>query len=174
MHLKGIISEKLFKEPYMNNEQFCQVLHDFKDTVYRVALNYLKNPHNAEDVSQEVFLRLYRTPNAPKDPDHIKAWLIRVTLNECKRSFSSPWNKLVSIDEQLTLPSFDSPELSDVYSAVMDLPQKYRVAIYLHYYEGYSTGEIASMLGVSTSAICSRLERARNKLKLMLLEEEYV
>ena len=158
----------------MNDEQFCRVLHDFKDTVYRVALNYLKNPHNAEDVSQEVFLRLYRSPNPPKGAEHTKAWLIRVTINECKRVFSSPWNKLVSIDECAALPSFDPPELATIYRAVMALPHKYRVAVYLHYYEGYSTREIASMLGVSTSAVCSRLERARNKLKLMLLEEENV
>lgn len=171
---EGIISEKLFKESSMNDEQFCQVLHDFKDTVYRVALNYLNNPHNAEDISQEVFLRLYRTANPPEDPTHIKAWLIRVTINECKRSFSSPWNKFVSIDECLALPSFDSSELTDIYRAVMTLPSKYRVVVYLYYYEGYSTGEIASMLGVSTSAVCSRLERARNKLKLILLEDEYV
>jgi len=55
----------------MDNERFCHVLHDYKDTVYRVALNYLKNSHNAEDVCQEVFLRLYRTSTPPKEPDHI-------------------------------------------------------------------------------------------------------
>jgi len=139
-----------------------------------VALNYLKNSHNAEDVCQEVFLRLYRTPRPPNEPDHIKAWLIRVTLNECKRNSASPWNRLRSIEECTELPHFDSPELSEVYRAVMDLPQKYRITIYLHYYEGYSTREIASILGVSISAVCSRLERARAKLKHSLLGEEYV
>ena len=158
----------------MDNKQFCLALHDFKDTVYRVALNYLKNPHNAEDICQEVFVRLYRTVKPPEEHEHLKAWLIRVTLNECKRFLASPWNRLCSIDECLQLPFFDQPELNGVYSAVMKLPQKYRIAIYLHYYEGYSTGEIGSILGISTSAVCSRLERARKKLKIMLLEEENV
>lgn len=158
----------------MEKEQFCRALSRYTDGVYRVALNCLKNPHNAEDVTQEVFLRLYRTPKPPAEGEHTKAWLIRVTLNECRRALASPWSKTVPLEEYAAVPAFSSEEKRETYEAVMALPAKYRIAIYLHYYEGYSTAEMASILGISVSAVCSRLERARKELKFMLLEGENV
>lgn len=158
----------------MTNDQFSRAVHDYADTVYRVALNYLKNPHNAEDVTQEVFLRLYRTAKVPEVGEHTKAWLIRVTINECRRQLTSPWSKVMPLEEWAETQDFSSVEKREVYEAVMSLPAKYRIAVYLHYYEGYTAAETGSFLGISTSAVCSRLERARNRLKIMLTEGENV
>ena len=152
----------------MTNEQFTAALREYSDTVYRVALNCMKNPHNAEDVAQEVFLRLYRTPKPPAEGEHTKAWLIRVTLNECRRLMASPWTKAVPLEEYRGSPVFSDGEKRETYEAVMGLPAKYRTALYLHYYEGYSTAEMAELMGISVSAVCSRLERGRKKLRLML------
>lgn len=158
----------------MTNEQFTRAVHAYTDTVYRVALNCLKNPHNAEDVTQEVFLRLYRTAKPPEGEEHIKAWLIRVAVNECKRALSSPWRRVLPLEEYAQTQQFSDDEKRETYEAVMALPAKYRIALYLHYYEGCSTAEMAELLGISVSAVCSRLERGRKKLKLMLLEGENV
>jgi len=152
----------------MTNERFTRAVRDYADTVYRVALNCLKNPHNAEDISQEVFLRLYRAARPPEGEEHTKAWLIRVTVNECRRAMASPWSKLLPLEDCTAMPQFSDDEKRETYAAVMALPAKYAVAVYLHYYEGYSTMEMAKILGISVSAVCSRLERARKKLKLML------
>lgn len=151
----------------MTNEQFIDAVHKYTDTVYRVALNCLKNPHNAEDVTQEVFLRLYRAKNSPSD-EYVKAWLIRVTLNECRRMMASPWTKFLPLEEYAAMPAFSDGEKREIYEAVMVLPAKYSLALYLHYYEGYSTSEMAKLMGISVSAVCSRLERGRKKLRLML------
>ena len=152
----------------MTNEQFIRAVRTHTDTVYRVALNCMKNPHNAEDITQEVFLRLYRTARPPEGEEHTKAWLIRVTINECRRVLASPWSKILPLEDYMQTPQFSDDDKSETYEAVMALPAKYAVAIYLYYYEGYSTVEMAKILGISVSAVCSRLERGRKKLKLML------
>ena len=152
----------------MTNEQFVRAVRTHTDTVYRVALNCLKNPHNAEDITQEVFLRLYRAARPPEGEEHTKAWLIRVALNECRRALASPWSKILPLEDSVIMPRFSDDDKRETYEAVMALPAKYAVAVYLHYYEGYSTAEMAKMLGISVSAVCSRLERGRKKLKLML------
>ena len=158
----------------MTNEQFTRAVHDYTDTVYRVALNCLKNSHSAEDVTQEVFLRLYRAAKPPEGEEHTKAWLIRVAINECKRTLASSWRKVLPLEDYMQTPQFPDDEKRDTYEAVMALPAKYRIAMYLYYYEAYSTAEMAKLLGISVSAVCSRLERGRRKLKLMLLEGENV
>ena len=158
----------------IDNSEFTRIVKTYTDTVYRVALNSLKDPSRADDVTQEVFLRLYKAKNVPLEDEHIKAWLIRVAINECKRVFSSPWNRNVSLDALDPHSNTQSLENAEVLELVMELPPKYRTAVYLHYYEGYSTKEMSSLLGVSQSAVCTRLERARKKLKQTLWEAENV
>ena len=154
----------------MQTEQFTRIARKYMDTVYRVALNYVRSPDAADDITQEVFLRLLRSETLFKSEEHIRNWLIRVTINESKRDLASRWRKVEPLEAYAEKLSFSSEENSETYRSVMHLPRKYRMVIYLHYYEGYSTSEIAQMLGSKQSTVCTQLERGRKLLKNMLLE----
>ena len=154
----------------MQKEQFTRIARKYMDTVYRIALNYMKSPDAADDITQEVFLRLLRTETLFVSEEHTRSWLIRVTINECKRDLASRWRRVEPLEAYAEKLSFSSEENSETYRIVMRLPRKYRMVIYLHYYEGYSTAEIAQMLGSKQSTVCTQLERGRKLLKTMLLE----
>ena len=154
----------------MQAEQFTRVARTYMDTVYRVALNYMKSPDAADDITQEVFLRLLRTETLFASEEHIRNWLIRVTINECKRDLASRWRRVEPLEAYAEKLSFSSEENSETFRIAMRLPRKYRMVIYLHYYEGYSTAEIAQILGSKQSTVCTQLERGRKLLKNMLLE----
>ena len=156
----------------MQAEQFSRIAQKYMDTVYRVALNYIRSPDAADDITQEVFLRLFRSNTTFESEDHIRNWLIRVTINECKRDFASRWYKVESLDAYADKLTFSSEENSEVYQIVMSLPRKYRMVIHLHYFEGYSTAEIAQMLKLKQSTVCTQLERGRKLLRDKLLEAE--
>ena len=146
-----------------NIEQlFCK----HRDDVYRLALSYTRSTQEAEDVSQTVFLKLMEQETIA--PGKEKAWLMQVTANECRNLLrSSWWRKTEDLNETLTMPA---PEYSDVFQSVMSLPPRYRVVIYLRYYEEYTTQEIAQLLHISQSAVTTRLNRARQMLKPTLEE----
>ncbi len=139
----------------------------YKDDVYRLALSYTKSRADAEDVCQTVFLKLMEQPSLP---ENIKAWLMQVTANQCRNLLkSSWWRKSEALDD--TLAAAVPEDLTDIYRAVMALSPKYRVVVYLHYYEQCATKEIADLLHISQSAVTTRLSRARQMLKLELQEE---
>ena len=154
------------------NEQYTCLVKKYIDTVFRVALNYTKSAPDAEDITQNVFLALLREKKPFADDTHIRAWLIRVAVNECKKWHRSPWRKHIPFDEYvLSLP--DVPEKDRaVLDAVMALPRKYRLPIYLYYYEEYSTPEIADILRIPKGTVCTYLSRGREILKLALQEDE--
>ncbi len=154
----------------MQAEQFTRIARKYMDTVYRIALNYMKSPDAADDITQEVFLRLLRSQTEFASEEHIRHWLIRVTINECKRDLASRWRRVEPLEAYAEKLSFSSEENSETYRSVMRLPRKYRMVIYLHYYEGYSTAEIAQLLGSKQSTVCTQLERGRKLLKNMLSE----
>lgn len=157
------------------DEQFTCLVNKYIDTVFRVALNYLKDPAEAEDVTQNVFEKLLRQRTPFESEVHIKHWLIRVTINECKHLLRSPWGKQASFEEYARSLTFGDSARSDLFYAVMDLPKKYRLPIYLHYYEGYSTKEIAEILKIPNGTVCTNLKRGRELLKKTLKEaDEYV
>lgn len=142
----------------------------YMDMVYRVAFNFLKNGGDADDVTQTVMLKLLRTSREFENETHVKNWLIRVTLNECKKTVVTPWRRHTTpIDELSIEPAFEIPEESELYRAVMELPVKYRIVTYLYYYEEYSVSETAKATGISETAASTRLMRARSKLKEKLL-----
>ena len=152
--------------------QFTCLVENYIDTVYRVALNYLKNPSDAEDVTQNVFEKLLRQRRDFESREHIRNWLIRVAVNECKHILRSPWHHRESIEDHARKLSFDDPKHSDLFLAVMELPQKYSLPIYLHYYEGYSTKEIGQILKIPKNTVCTNLKRGREQLKSILQEAE--
>lgn len=153
------------------SEQFTALAKKYIDTVFRVALGYTKNPSDAEDVTQNVFLALLQTKKDFETEDHIRYWLIRVTVNECKKLFRSPWRAVVSLEEYAQTLSFESKTHSELFYAVMELPVKYRMPIYLFYYEDYSTEEIAGILQLPKGTVCTNLKRGREKLRKFLQEE---
>ena len=147
-------------------ETITELFHRYRDDVYRLAVSYTKSPEEAEDVCQTVFLKLLEQGSVTLGKD--KAWLMQVTANQCRSLLrSSWWKKTTALDESI---SVGPPQTNEVLRAVMDLDPKYRVVVYLHYYEGYSTGEIGKLLKISPSAVTTRLSRARKRLKETLKE----
>jgi RNA polymerase sigma-70 factor (ECF subfamily) len=140
------------------------------DTVYRVAFNYLKSHTEADDVTQNTLFKMFRTHKIFESDEHLKHWLIRVAINDCKRVLMSPWRKSEPFEETVAALKFESPEQSDLFHTVMELPEKYRVAILLYYFEDYSTEEISRLLKIPKSTVGTRLKRAREKIKIKLLE----
>ena len=120
---------------------------------------------------QNTFLKLIsRTPGF-RDEEHIRRWLLRVAVNESNSLWRSAWKKrIVPLDETKDLPVFPPGEQSDLFEAVRKLPRRYREAVHLYYYEGYSVRETAEILSVSETAVQTRLLRARRKLKDELQE----
>ena len=147
------------------------VYEKYKDNIFAIGFNYFKNSIDADDVVQETFLKLARSGKDFENEEHLRNWLIRVAVNECKRVSLSSWvRKKVSLEEYTGQIDFETQEESRVFTAVMSLPKKYRQAIHLYYYEDYSTAEIAEILGISRTAVTTRLLRGREKLKQDLLE----
>lgn len=154
------------------NEQFTCLVKKYIDTVFRVALNYTRSVPDAEDITQNVFLSLLRQKQDFAGDEHIKAWLIRVTVNESKKWHRSPWRKYVLFDEYVASLPQASEQDRDILEAVMALPRKYRLPIYLYYYEEYSTQEIAEILKIPKGTVCTYLSRGRERLKMEFQEDE--
>lgn len=156
----------------MTHDEFRDKLSRHKDMVYRIAYTYLKNRTDAEDISQETFLKLYMRKEPFMDAESEKAWLIRVTLNACcslKRSF---WqSRRDDMPEKLSAQESFSVEESRLWHAVFSLPEKYRVVIYLYYYEDYSVKEISHITGQNSSTIQTQLDRGRKRLKKTLEQQ---
>ena len=142
------------------------LFHSYKDDVYRLALSYTKSTQEAEDVCQTVFLKLMEQKEIT--PGKERAWIMQVTANTCRNLLRSAWwKRTVPIEE--TLPTVDL-QYTDTWEKVMALPPKYRVMIYLHYYEELSTKEMSQLLHISQSNVTTRLNRARQMLKAELEE----
>ena len=146
-----------------------RIVEKYFDMIYRLAFSQTKNREHTDDVVQEVFLRFIKSDKSFESDEHIKAWLIRVTLNCSHSVFSSSWyKKTVPLAENENELIFDSAEKSDVYYAVAELPPKYRAVIHLFYYEQLSVKEIAQYLKIKESTVKSQLHRGREMLRGML------
>ena len=139
------------------------------DMVYRLAVARVKNKYDADDILQEVFLRFIKVKDKVENDEHLKALLIRITINCSKSLLSSSWFKRT---ESLSESFGVLDEYSDTLDAVLRLPKKYRTVIHLHYYMGYSVNEISSILKSKPSTVKSQLHRARKQLKIELEGEE--
>ena len=147
------------------------IIEKYSDMVLRLALNQTRNRANADDIYQEVFLRLLKNTDKIKNEEHLKAWLIRVTINCSRTMLSSYWNKnVISLREAASLETQPFEE-DFVYNAVLKLPKKYRTAVHLYYYEGYSVKETAKIMRQSESATKTQLKRARDRLRPLLEKE---
>ena len=145
----------------------------YAPAVYRLAYLRTGSRADAEDVMQEVFLRLIRAKPAFSGQAHAKAWLLRVTSNCVSDLFRLPWRRREGPLEEEAAVS-EAPEAGSVTEAVLSLPVRYRIPIHLYYYEGYSVAEIAAITGRSEGTVKSRLFRARSLLRDKLNEKEGV
>ena len=153
----------------MEIQEHKRLTNLYIDMVYRVALNGCKNKYDADDIVQETFLKLLKCKKKFESDEHARNWLLRVAVNECNSMWNSSWRKKVILtDEQEDKPVFSTPEQSELYELVMQMSPKYRQVIYLYYFEGFSVREVASILKISETAVQTRLQRARNKLKEQL------
>ncbi len=159
----------------MSEKEYIEVVTEYADMVYRIAFHHCANREDAEDIMQNVFVKLYRRDGGFVDREACKHWLIRVTVNECNSLFRSFWrSKKQELEEYQweQLPAEHSQEenklyeqCSALYQSVMSLSAKYRVCIFLYYYEGYNVKEIADILQCRETTVQTRLMRARQKLK---------
>jgi len=145
-----------------------EIVQTYSDTLIRIAVQQTKSMSEAEDIVQDVYMTLMKHKKPFENVDHLKAWLIKVTFNKCKDYFkSSRVKKTVPITDEM---SFIAKEEQMILSEIFELHQEERVIVYLHYYEGYTTAEIANLLEMKVNTVGSKLRRARMKLKLMLEE----
>lgn len=150
-----------------SEQEVNRAVEKYADTVFRICILHLKNKSDAEDIFQEVFFKFFALNDKEfENANHEKAWIIRVTINACKDLIKSFFrSRTISIDELISVADEEKEDLSYVLEAVLKLPVKYRDAIYLHYYEGYSALEIGEILGKNENTVYSILSRGRSMLK---------
>lgn len=155
----------------MNNEMlrtdkelFTKIYHKYVDTVYRISLSFLKNEDDAKDAIQEVFIKLLNSKKEYESEEHLKAWLIVTTSNYCKDIVSNWWWHRKAIDDN-TIVEGKTKDDNGFFDLLMDLPNKYKVPVYMYYYEGYNSREVSKILGKPESTIRTYLQKAKKMLK---------
>jgi RNA polymerase sigma-70 factor (ECF subfamily) len=158
----------------MTEEKYIQAVNDHADSLFRIAYSVCKNRQDAEDSVQNSFMKLFTTQKSFSSDEHMKNYLVKITVNYCKHMFTTPWKKKVVLLEEYNNEDYytmeDREEHYEVYNAVMSLPQKYRLVVHLYYFEDYSVKEISKLINEKETTIQTRLMRAREKLKVLLKE----
>ena len=155
-----------------NSGDIDAVIDRYSSMVYKIALTNMRSRYDADDIFQEVFLRYVKNQKPFASEAHLKAWLIRVTVNCCKSAYLAPWNDNVSLEDIGEVAATFNEGERGVYEEILKLPIDYKTVIILFYYENMSVSEIAKALRVTEGAVKMRLTRARNLLKLNLEGEE--
>lgn len=157
-----------------SEQEVISAIDKYADTVQRICILHLKNYADTEDIFQTVFIKYaLKSPEFISD-DHEKAWIIRVTINACKDLLKSFFKShTTSFEEVVEEPVCDQEDYSDVLSAVQSLPEKYRIVVYLYYYEGYTALEIGKLLGKNVNTIYTRLNRSKQIMKEKLRGDGY-
>ena len=140
-----------------------KLVTEHETRLYRAALAILGHPQEAEDAVQDAFVRFLE--RAPADLENPSAWLMRVLVNGCRSRLRLAWRRVGPLPDTLPAPG---PEERQELEELWSLPPEDRAVIHLHYYEGYSTAEIAQMLSCRPGTIRSRLFRARERLKKLM------
>ncbi|MBQ8575632.1 MAG: sigma-70 family RNA polymerase sigma factor [Clostridia bacterium] len=156
----------------MTNEDFIEAVKRNNQRIYLIAFSFTKSKTDAEDILQNVFLKLWKFPNEFENEIHLDKWLTAVCVNESKNYLKSPFRKksMVYFEENVQ-SELESTKNLDLFNAVMSLPKKERAVIHLFYYEDMTVKEIAEVLKIKESAVKTRLHRARKSLKLILGDE---
>lgn len=152
---------------------FPAVYEKYKNTVYSVVFNYVRNVDDANDILQDVFIKLLQSQTDYESNEHLKAWLIRVSINMSINLLKSQ-NRMSDGPIPEDIPTTDKPHDNLLQEMVMKLPEKYRVPLHLFYYEDYSIKKIATVLDVPEATIKIRLKRGREQLKLSMRKEDWL
>ena len=159
-----------FRANDCTNDCLEEAVELYSNMIYRLAFSHTRNKSDADDIYQEVFLRYIKTKPQFESEEHRKAWLIRTTVNCCKKLWASAWkNKTVPLEDNII---FETAEEKSLHCELLKLPAKYRTVIHLFYYEELSVEEIGGILNKKPSAVRMRLTRARRQLKEIILEED--
>jgi len=168
-----MITESL---PARSKEKISQSIEEiyrkYVNMIYWVSFAYMKNEANTEDIVSDVFVKLIKTEPQFKNAEHEKAWLLRTAINLCKDNLKHWRRKSVDINEYENMPGENPFKTNEILKAVMDLPERYKDVVYLYYYEGYSTDEVAKILKKPQSTVRVHLHEARKILKGVLENEE--
>lgn len=146
--------------------KFEEEFQKYKDDVIRIAYSYLLNLQDSEDVTQKVFIKLYKNINKFNDTDKVKHWLIVTTINNCKSLLRSPWRKNILFSKDLESNRSNYDDYQNVKNIFSIISKKERIPLYLNIVYGYTSKEIASLLNVSESSIKMRIKRARERLNM--------
>ena len=145
-----------------------EIVDKYSNMIMQIAYQNVFNKSDAEDITQEVFIKLMKNIEKFNNEEYMKAWLIRVTINMSKDYNKSFWNKnTTGIDENLKI---FGEEYQEVFKEISKLKPKYRNVIYLYYYQGYKIKEIAELMSMNENTVSSCLTRARKNLKELLNE----
>lgn len=159
----------------MTDSELTQYIQLYHRSVLNTALCYVRNTSDAEDITQEVFFRLYTHTGSFESGEHVKAWLLRCTINLSKSLLRSHWYRFsLPLEAAEGKAHFDTAESGGLLGLMAKITRKNRIALYMYYYEGYSTGEIARILGTNEDAVSARLHRGRQQLKKLLTDERSV
>lgn len=154
----------------LTEEDFSRLYEKYKNTVFSVIYNYVKNVDDALELQQEVFIKFLRQNKDFETDEHIKAWLIRVSINQ-SINFIRDNKKHIHENLKENEDSILDTESFSVMPYILELPEKYRIPIHLFYYEEYSVKEIASVLKMPLSTVKIRLKRGRELLKKRMGED---
>ncbi|MBE7046906.1 MAG: RNA polymerase sigma factor [Ruminococcaceae bacterium] len=158
---------------YWDDNEINRIYEKYVDTIYRVCYMLLKSEHEAEDVCQNVFIKLINSDKQFESDEHIKAWLILCAKNESKNLLKHWWrSKKVSVESIAEISVEDKYNDDETLKLVLSLPDRFKIPVYLYYYEGYSTDEIATILKINPSTVRGQLKTGREKLKVMLKDGE--
>ncbi|MBQ3135858.1 MAG: sigma-70 family RNA polymerase sigma factor [Clostridia bacterium] len=161
-------------QPLRTDGCFEEVMEKYSDMIYRIAYANVRVKADAEDVFQEVWCRYYQKNKTFESEEHRRNWLINVTLKCCKKIYSSVRYKRTILTDDMSLLKERLPERDfELYDAVIRLPEKYRIPIYLYYYEGFSVNEISDITKTNPSTVRSQMKRGREKLKEILKGDEF-
>jgi len=163
----------------VKEEHICYLMQRYGKQVYRLAYYYVRDRYLAEDIYQEVFVRVFRNYDKFRQESSFYTWIYRITVNLCKDYLKSArYKRIITAgfinDDQRPRELnrlMEEAEGGSVFSTVMELPEKYRLPISLHYLDGLPVSEISRILKISESSVKVRLHRGRNKLRELLAKE---
>ena len=150
------------------DKEIAEIYSRHIKTIYRVCFAYMRNSADTEDAVQDTFVKLIRSGASFESEEHEKAWLIRTASNVCKDILKAWWRRRENLEDYEQLYSTGGLEVDDTLKAVMALPDKYKTVVYLYYYEGYTSVEIAEILRKPQSTVRNYLHEARKVLREQL------
>lgn len=162
----------MHQEKYHSDEEIITIYNRHVDMVFKICYSYLKNIADSEDAISITFMKYMQYKGQFETLEHEKAWFIVTTTNVCKDMLRQVWRRNVSFDESY-MTKLETFEIDTTLDVILKLPSRYKTVIYLYYYEGYNSEDIAKILNKPPSTIRNQLARAKKLLKRKLGDQFY-